>query len=83
MTPAGGIGEDVRVHTTTTWGPRDIGDLTGRTALVTGANSGIGFETAFELAAHGAFVVMACRDQGRGGWRPTASKPWPTARWPC
>jgi NAD(P)-dependent dehydrogenase (short-subunit alcohol dehydrogenase family) len=40
--------------------------LTGKTALVTGANSGIGFETAFELAGHGALVVLACRDAVRG-----------------
>jgi NAD(P)-dependent dehydrogenase (short-subunit alcohol dehydrogenase family) len=40
-------------------------DLTGRTALVTGANSGIGFHTARELAAHGARVLMACRNPER------------------
>jgi NAD(P)-dependent dehydrogenase (short-subunit alcohol dehydrogenase family) len=44
------------------WGPDDIGDLTGRTAVVTGATSGIGYETAVELAAHGAHTVLACRD---------------------
>jgi NAD(P)-dependent dehydrogenase (short-subunit alcohol dehydrogenase family) len=38
----------------------------GRTALVTGANSGIGFQVAVELARHGAVVLMACRDAGRG-----------------
>jgi NAD(P)-dependent dehydrogenase (short-subunit alcohol dehydrogenase family) len=43
----------------------DIPDLTGRTAVVTGANSGIGFETAAALAAAGATVVLACRSPER------------------
>lgn len=41
-------------------------DLTGTTALVTGANSGIGLPTARELARRGAHVVVACRDETRG-----------------
>ncbi|HEY6745560.1 MAG TPA: oxidoreductase [Mycobacteriales bacterium] len=48
------------------WSADDIPDLTGRTAIVTGANSGIGFRAAVELARHGATVTLAARDPGRG-----------------
>jgi NAD(P)-dependent dehydrogenase (short-subunit alcohol dehydrogenase family) len=48
------------------WTAADIPDQTARTALVTGANSGLGFVTSLELARHGARVVLACRDRGRG-----------------
>lgn len=45
------------------WTADQIPDLTGKTALVTGANSGIGYETAKALALKGATVVLACRNQ--------------------
>ena len=43
------------------WTAGNIPDLSGKVAIVTGANSGIGYETALELAQKGATVVMACR----------------------
>ncbi|HEU0214139.1 MAG TPA: oxidoreductase [Jiangellaceae bacterium] len=48
------------------WTTRDIPDLAGRTAVVTGANSGLGLQVSIELARHGAHVVLACRDRARG-----------------
>ena len=48
-----------------TWTTRDIPDLTGRRAIVTGANSGIGWHTALELARARAEVTIAARDAGR------------------
>jgi NAD(P)-dependent dehydrogenase (short-subunit alcohol dehydrogenase family) len=50
----------------TKWTARDIPDQTGRLAVVTGANSGLGLITAMELARAGATVVLACRDATRG-----------------
>ncbi|XRQ13620.1 oxidoreductase [Actinomadura welshii] len=48
------------------WTVRDIPDLRGRRAIVTGANSGIGYHTALQLARRGASVVLACRSAERG-----------------
>ena len=48
------------------WSESDIPDLSDRTFVVTGANSGIGWEAARMFAARGARVVMACRTVSKG-----------------
>jgi len=45
------------------WTKQNIPDLSGKTALVTGANTGIGYETALALYEAGAHVILACRNQ--------------------
>jgi NAD(P)-dependent dehydrogenase (short-subunit alcohol dehydrogenase family) len=51
---------------TTKWTAENIPDLTGKTAVVTGANSGIGYETARALAGKRAAVILACRNPEKG-----------------
>jgi NAD(P)-dependent dehydrogenase (short-subunit alcohol dehydrogenase family) len=67
------------------WTGADVPVQRGRTAVITGANTGLGFETARVLAARGAQVVLACRDLGRakeaaarilsGGPQPAGAPP--------
>jgi NAD(P)-dependent dehydrogenase (short-subunit alcohol dehydrogenase family) len=47
------------------WTVRSLGEQTGRTFVITGANSGIGLEAARELVVRGAHVVLACRDTAK------------------
>jgi NAD(P)-dependent dehydrogenase (short-subunit alcohol dehydrogenase family) len=48
------------------WTADQITDQSGRTFIVTGANSGLGFETARELALHGGRVIIAARNEAKG-----------------
>ena len=48
------------------WTAARITDQSGRTFIVTGANSGLGFETTRQLAARGGRVILAARSEARG-----------------
>lgn len=48
------------------WTASDVPDQSGRVAVITGANTGIGYETARVLADRGARVVLAVRDLDKG-----------------
>jgi NAD(P)-dependent dehydrogenase (short-subunit alcohol dehydrogenase family) len=50
----------------TKWTGADMPDQAGRTVMVTGANSGLGFETSLALARKGAHVIMTARDHNKG-----------------
>lgn len=61
-----GMATTDRVAGTKPWTLSDMPEQAGRFAVVTGANSGLGFLTARELARKGARVLMTARDEGRG-----------------
>lgn len=56
----------------TKWNTADIPDQTGRVAVITGSNTGLGFETAKALAGRGASVVLAVRNLDKGKEAATA-----------
>ncbi|KAJ3248031.1 hypothetical protein HK104_007757, partial [Borealophlyctis nickersoniae] len=51
----------------TGWTTSQIPDLTGKVALVTGGNTGLGYHTSLELARRNATVLIACRNVEKGG----------------
>src|SRR4029453_5036404 len=55
------------------WTADDMPPQSGKTVVITGANSGIGYEAARQLAAKGAHVVLAGRDQAKGRRPPPAN----------
>jgi hypothetical protein len=67
------------------WTATHIPDQTGRVAVITGANTGLGYETATALAAKGARVVLAVRNLDKGKAAAdliTEPIPGPTSRLP-
>ena len=48
------------------WSTMDIPDQTGKNIIVTGANSGLGYQTSLELVKKGARVILACRNEEKG-----------------
>jgi len=48
------------------WTAQEIPSQAGKVALITGANSGIGYQAALELARHGAHVLLGCRNAAKG-----------------
>ena len=65
------------------WSARHVPAQGGKVAVVTGANSGLGWQLAETLAAKGATVVMGCRDAARAARRPmrfAGSIPMPASK---
>src|SRR5215472_18940216 len=58
-------GSWMRQRSSGQWTAADVGDQSGRVAVITGATSGLGLETARVLAQHGATVVLAGRDPAK------------------
>ncbi len=48
------------------WDGEEMADVLGQTIVITGANSGLGFETAFALAGKGAEIILAVRNASKG-----------------
>jgi len=57
---------EARAMAASKWTAQQIPSQAGKTALVTGANSGIGYQAALELARHGAHVLLGCRNAAKG-----------------
>jgi NAD(P)-dependent dehydrogenase (short-subunit alcohol dehydrogenase family) len=54
------------------WTVKQVPDCTEKTVLITGANSGLGYEATKAFAVNGATVIMACRSTDRGHQAATA-----------
>ena len=61
-----GAGAGASAHRMATGPLGTTNELCGRVAIVTGANTGVGFGTASALYAKGAYVILACRSAARG-----------------